>query len=122
MDQYIKVKFWHRISLSGNCPGILLVVIMDKIIAFIEFSPQGVVIDEAQFTRFMQTIPIWEFFKISQSKYLSYTKEKKMKLINDYYIGMQQGKSKSLSLFCSKSARMEDFRFNFEVLELMVRN
>ena len=98
--QYIKIKFWHRISLSGNCPCILLVVIMDKIIEFIEFSPQDVVIDEAQFTRLMQTILIWEFFKISQSKYLSYTKEEKMKLINDYYIGMQQGKSKSLSLFC----------------------
>ena len=70
---------------------------MDKIIALTESSLQGVVIGEAQFAKFMQTTPIWDYFKIAQSKYLSYTKEEKMKLINDYYTGMQQGKLVSIS-------------------------
>ena len=88
MDRYIRIKFRCQISLSGNCPDLFSVVIMDKIIALTESSPQGVVIDEAQFTKFMQTTPVWDYFKIAQSKCLSYTKEKKMKLINDYYTGM----------------------------------
>ena len=83
---------------------------MDKIIALTESSPQGVVIDEAQFKRFMQATPIWECFKITQSKYQSYTKDEKMKLINNYYIGMQQGKSKSFYLICSKFAKMVDIQ------------
>ena len=88
---------------------------MDKIVALTESSPQDVTIEVAQFTKFMQTTPIWEFFKISQQKYPSYTKEEKMKIINDYYIGMQQGKSKDLSLFCSKLDKNGGVSNNFEV-------
>ena len=62
-DRYIRINFCCRISLSGNCPGLLLVCIMDKIIALIESSPQGVSIDKAQFVRFMQTTPIWGILK-----------------------------------------------------------
>ena len=78
---------------------------MDKIIALTESSPQGVVIEEAQFTKFMQTTPIWYYFKIAQSNYLSYTKEEKMKLINDYYTSMQQGKLVSI-IFLFKVRRI----------------
>ena len=119
--RYIRINFRCRIPLSGNCPGLLLAFIMDKIIALTESSPQGVSIDEAQFVRFMQTTPIWEFFKITQQKYLSYTKEEETKLINDYYIGMQQGKSKNLSIFCSKSGISGEFRLILKLIHLMVR-
>ena len=78
---------------------------MDKIIALTESSPQGVVIDEAQFTKFIQTTPIWDYFKITQSKHLSYTKEEKLKLINDYYTGMQQDKLVSI-IFLFKVRRI----------------
>ena len=68
---------------------------MDKIIALRESSPQTSnqnEINESKLVEFIKTIPIWDFFKITQSKYLSFSKEEKTKLVNDYYLGMQQGK------------------------------
>ena len=99
-ESYIRANFGFPISLSGNYPALLLVVRMDKIIALTEASPsQSVNIDENQFARFMQKTPIWEYFKITQPKYLFYTKEEKERLSNDYYVGMQEGKS-YLSCVC----------------------
>ena len=67
---------------------------MDKIIPLSESSPQVANIDEAKFlTKFMHETPIWDYFKISQAVYLNHFKEKKTKMINDYYLGMDNGKS-----------------------------
>ena len=65
---------------------------MDKIISLTESSSQDTV-DESKFVKFVQTTPTWDFLKITQATYLSFSKEEEIKLINDYYLGMQQGKS-----------------------------
>ena len=65
---------------------------MDKIISLSESSPSIVDIDEQTFVKFMQKTPIWEFFKISQAKYLPYSVEEKTTLIWDYYNKMSNGK------------------------------
>ena len=72
---------------------------MDKIIALSDSSPQMVDIDEAKFLKFTHETPIWDYFKISQAKYLGYSKEEKTRLINDYYCGMDNGKWLLILLF-----------------------
>ena len=64
---------------------------MDKIIAISESSPQISNTDETKFVKFMQQTPIWEYFKITQLKYLSYSTEETA-MISDYYKYMEQGK------------------------------
>ena len=66
---------------------------MDKIIAISESSPQISEIDEGKFVRFIQRTPIWEYFKITQQKYLSYSTEENTAMISDYYKGMDNGKN-----------------------------
>ena len=66
---------------------------MDKIVSLSESSASIVDIDEQKFVWFMQKTPIWEFFKISQQKYLSYSVEEKTNMCRDYYDKMSNGKS-----------------------------
>ena len=65
---------------------------MERLIALSETSPQAEKIDEAKFVSFMKECPIWDYFKISQSSYLSIPKEEKSKMISDYYKSMWDGK------------------------------
>ena len=65
---------------------------MNKIVSLSESSPQISNIDKAKFVRFMQQTPIWDYFKITQHKYLSYSVEEKTALISEYYKYMEQGK------------------------------
>ena len=74
---------WKPSSSKISC------VKMDKIIALSGSSPQITKIDESKFVKFMT--PIWDYFKITQQKYLSYTIEKKTAMINDYYKNMDEG-------------------------------
>ena len=66
---------------------------MDKIVSLSESSASIVDIDEQKFVRFMQKAPIWEFFKISQQKYLSCSVEEKTNMFRDYYDKVSNGKS-----------------------------
>ena len=66
---------------------------MDKIVSLSESSASIVDIDEQKFVGFMQKTPIWEFFKISQQKYLSYSVEEKNNMCRNYYDKMSNGKS-----------------------------
>ena len=72
---------------------------MEKIIALSETSPQMVDTKEGKFLSFMIELPIWELYKISQSVYLNHTKEKKSKMISEYYRKMSEGKIVDL-FFC----------------------
>ena len=52
-----------------------------------------------KFSNFMKQNPIWNFYEISQSDYVSMPDGEKMKLINDYYNHMSNGKRKFDYLF-----------------------
>ena len=69
---------------------------MDKIVSLSESSASIVDIDEQKFVQFMQKTPIWEFYKISQQRYLSYSVEEKTTMCSDYYNKMNNGKSSLL--------------------------
>ena len=58
-----------------------LIEIADQVSA----SQQGMVIDKKKFVEFMQKVPVWDFAKISQNDYHSYSKEAKIDLIKRYY-------------------------------------
>ena len=75
---------------------------MGKIIALSETSPQVVDINEGKILSFMRELPIWEFYKISQSVYLNHTKEEKSKMISEYYRKMSEGEMVDIFflLFC----------------------
>ena len=68
---------------------------MDKLITLSEKSAssdvEGFHIDEKKFVEFMRECPIWTFFKISQTDYLSKPHGEKAHLISEYYMAMSKG-------------------------------
>ena len=73
----------------------ILLVVMDRIIALFETSPQTQKLDEDKFVSFMRE----HVFKISQSTYLNMSKEEKSLRISKYYQKMSKGKIFDLFLF-----------------------
>ena len=49
--------------------------------------------DENVFIKFMQKIPIWEFFAISKQTYLSMSEKEKRERISKYYSDMKSRQS-----------------------------
>ena len=72
---------------------------MDRLIEItdeVSASQQEIIIDEKKFVEFIQKVPIWDFAKIFQNDYHSYSKEAKIDLIKKYYSHTLRGKF----LFC----------------------
>ena len=69
---------------------------MEDIIKLSESSAtvtaQGQSIDAEQFSLFMQRKPIWEFYSLTQDCYLQKTNQEKIRLIQNYYKSMMDGK------------------------------
>ena len=55
-------------------------------------STQGQSIDPEQFSIFMQRKPIWQFYSLTQDCYLQKTNQEKIRLIENYYKSMMEGK------------------------------
>ena len=69
---------------------------MERIIALSETSPltpQFTEVDGETFSKFMQHMPIWQFYSLTQDAYLQKTNEEKILLIENYYKSMMEGKS-----------------------------
>ena len=61
---------------------------MENLITLSEQSAESSVeehIVEKKFVEFMRECPIWTFYKISQSSYISKAHEEKVRLITEYY-------------------------------------
>ena len=69
---------------------------MENIIKLSEFSSfssnQAQSIDSEQFSLFMQRKPIWQFYSLTQDCYLQKTNQEKIRLIENYYKSMMEGK------------------------------
>ena len=65
---------------------------MERIIALSEASPQPIDIDAEKFSTFMQRKPIWQFYSLTQDCYLQKTNEEKIRLIDNYFKSMMEGK------------------------------
>ena len=65
---------------------------MEHIIKLSESSSQGEEINPEQFSLFMQRKPIWQFYSLTQDCYLQKTNQEKIRLINNYYKSMMEGK------------------------------
>ena len=65
---------------------------MERIIALSETSPQLPEVDAEIFSKFMQRKPIWQFYSLTQDSYLQKTNEEKIRLIDNYYKSMMEGK------------------------------
>ena len=65
---------------------------MEPIIALSEASPQINNIDAEKFSTFMKRNPIWQFYSLTQDCYLQKTNEEKIRLIDNYYKSMMEGK------------------------------
>ena len=75
---------------------------MDNLITLSEQSADSLEetpIDEKKFVEFMRECPILNFFKMSQSNYISKPHEEKARLITEYYKSMSQGKKDMFCLF-----------------------
>ena len=59
-----------------------------------------------KFSVFMKQNPIWNFYEISKNDYMGLPEEEKMKLIDDYYRHMSDGKSKFTFRSCLIHFRM----------------
>ena len=57
-------------------------------------------IDEAKFVQYMRECPIWIYFKISHSNYVSKSHHEKVQLISKYYNAMSKG-NKDIFVICS---------------------
>ena len=67
---------------------------MDNLIAVSEKianSSEDTPIDEKKFVAYMRELPIWNFFRMNQSTYLSQPEEEKARLIAEYYRSMSEG-------------------------------
>ena len=73
---------------------------MDRLITLSEQSADSAVedflIDENKFVEFMRECPIWTFFKISQTDYISKPPEEKARMISEYYKSMSKGNTDML--------------------------
>ena len=86
---------------------------MDRIITLSEKNASPDVedfrIDENKFVEFMREYPIWTFFKISQTDYLSKPHGEKARLISEYYMAMSKGNTGMLFFIffvcCLKAGR-----------------
>ena len=65
-----------------------LIEITDKVSA----SQQEMIVDKKKCFEFMQKVRIWDFAKISQNDYHSYSKEAKIDLIEKYCSHLLRGK------------------------------
>ena len=68
---------------------------MEHIIALSETSPltpQLTEVDSETFSKFMQRMPIWQFYSLMQDSYLQKTNEEKIRLIDNYHKSMMEGK------------------------------
>ena len=67
---------------------------MDKLIALSDkcaSAEEETNIDETKFVKFMKECPIWTFFKMSQSAYVSKPHHEKAHMISEYYKAMSKG-------------------------------
>ena len=74
----------HMISLSEKCAS----------------DEEETAIDEAKFVQYMRECPIWIYFKISHSNYVSKPHHEKAQLISKYYKAMSKG-NKDIFVICS---------------------
>ena len=65
---------------------------MEHIIGLSESSPQIAEIDAEKLSTFMQRKPIWQFYSLTHDCYLQKTNQEKIRLINNYYKSMMEGK------------------------------
>ena len=74
---------------------------MENILKLSEFSTVATAheIDSEQFSIFMQRKPIWDFFSLTQDKYISKSNQEKIHLIHTYYKSMKEGKNLAFFLF-----------------------
>ena len=67
---------------------------MDKIISLSDkcaSAEEETNIDETKFVEFMRECPIWTYFKISHSAYVSKPHHEKAQMISEYYKAMSKG-------------------------------
>ena len=67
---------------------------MDKLISLIEkcaSAEEETNIDESKFVEFMRECPIWTFFKVSHSAYVSKPHHEKAHMISEYSKTMSKG-------------------------------
>ena len=59
-----------------------------------------VLINEEKFVSYMRKCPIWQFFNMTQSTYVSKSHTEKAQLITEYYKSMSEGNKDIICLIC----------------------
>ena len=75
--------------------------VMENLIVLSEQSASSeVLINEEKFVSYMRKCPIWQFFNMTQSTYVSKSHTEKAQLITEYYKSMSEGNKDIICLIC----------------------